>query len=213
MPHVYVVAEDHELTCQGIVDLITRQPDLEASSIHRVHDGPQLIELIARGISHPAVLTLDLSMPGEPKRLSLLRAALTLDPLLQVVVLSADDSPFLVESVINEGALAFVSKGSLKSVLLEAIRSARNGIKFIDPRIDISGNSQSAWSALTDREAWTVVQLCRGLRLKEIAATTQLRYKTLAEYRQGAMKKLGVKEPAALSTYLFNNGLAFLLDE
>ena len=210
---MYVVADDHPATAEVIGKLLQDQFGTEVGSIQFATNGPQLLDLINQYAGKSTLLTLDLAMPGQPKRLSLLRTALAIDPSLRVVVFSGYEGAFLAEAAINEGALAYVNKSSLKSVLLQAIRSARNGISFIDPNVDIARNAQSDWRTLTERETWIVLQLCTGTRMKDLAASTGLKYATLAEYRQGAMRKLGVREVAGLSTYLTQHGLGYLLDE
>lgn len=209
----YVVADDHPSTMWMVSELLHKQMGVPHEAIASAEDSDSLLELLNQGLDPPAIVILDLVMPGEFKRLPLLRAVLGRDPGLGVVVYSGADSPHLAEAVLDAGAFCYVCKGSSASVLLRAISSAIQRKQFMDPKMQIERNRRHPWRKLTPREASVIIMLCKGGSVPDVANALGVTQKTVSSHKMNALKKLRLPESAGLTSYLIDNGLTYLMDE
>jgi len=80
----------------------------------------------------PAVVVLDLNMPGTPT-ISAIERFLALAPRSAVVVLTMEDDPSVARAALSAGALGYVLKERAESALVDAVRAAASGRSYIDP--------------------------------------------------------------------------------
>lgn len=206
----YVVADDHPSVTM-MVDEMFRQLTTEGDEILVVDDSHVLLDLV-RHSSEQVLVVLDLVMPG-PKRLKLLHQVFQLQPNVKVVAHTADESPFFAIDVMDAGALGYVLKSSLPSVLLHAIGAVQRGAYFFDPGVETAHVNGHPWSKLTERQAQTCVELCRQGSINDIARTGGSHYRTVYDHWNTAKKVLGIKTVAQLGAFFLNNGLVYLLEE
>lgn len=206
----YVAADDHPSVTM-MVDKMFRQLMSEDDEVLVVNNSHALLDLLRKS-SEPALIVLDLVMPG-PKRLKLLHQIFELQSSVKVVAHTADESPFFAIDVMKAGALGYVLKSSLPSVLLHAIDTLQRGGYFFDPAVEASHVNGHPWSRLTERQAQTCVELCKQGSINDIARAGGSHYRTVYDHWSTAKKVLGIKTVAQLGTFFLNNGLAYLLDE
>lgn len=113
-----VVADDHEVLRWGLVESLSREPDIVV--VAEVGDGDAAV--VESGRLAPDVLLLDLSMPGGGGWSALARVLVD-RPGACVVILSAADDPATVEAALAAGARAHVSKSAGPDHLLAMLRS------------------------------------------------------------------------------------------
>jgi DNA-binding NarL/FixJ family response regulator len=121
-----IIADDHSLFRQGLKELLLLQPDIAV-----VGEVEQYSELASMLTATPCdVLLLDLQMErwvgGKIERLS---------RVTRVVVLTASEHKEDAMSALRMGALAFVQKRYAVETLMEAIRSAAQGLVWIPPAL------------------------------------------------------------------------------
>ena len=115
-----VLADDHAVVRHGLRLLLDSEPDFEV--VAEAGD----VEAARRYVRghHPAVLVLDLNMPGE----SSLEAIPTLraeSPDTQIVVLTMQDEPAFARQALGAGALGYVLKEAADGELVDAVRARR----------------------------------------------------------------------------------------
>ncbi|MGO1003878.1 LuxR C-terminal-related transcriptional regulator [Lysobacter sp. CA196] len=208
----YVVADDHLSSVLMVTKLLQEQMGVEEEAIASAKDSESLFEVLDSVTDGPAVVILDLVMPGRLKRLPLLRAVLDRASDIRVVAYSGSDSTLLAEAVLDAGAYSYVSKGSSRSVLLEAIKSAAQRHKYMDPQVDVQKNLGHPWRDLTPREASVIIMLCKGESVSSVAEALGITNKTVSSHKVRALQKLDLTESAGLTSYLLNSGLTYLLD-
>ncbi|WP_223619024.1 response regulator transcription factor [Lysobacter sp. ESA13C] len=209
----YVVADDHLSSVLMVTKLLQDRMDVREEAISSAKDSESLFEVLGSVTDGPAVVILDLVMPGNLKRLPLLRAVLDRAADIRVVAYSGSDSALLAEAVLDAGAFSYVSKGSSRSVLLEAIKSATQQHKYMDPQVDIQKNQGHPWRDLTPREASVIIMLCKGESVSSVAEALGITNKTVSSHKVRALQKLDLPESAGLTSYLINSGLTYLLDD
>ncbi|WP_053226361.1 protein kinase domain-containing protein [Solirubrobacter soli] len=125
-----VLADDHTMVRHGLRMVLDAEPGLtvvaEASDVetalHRTRD------------LRPAVVVLDLNMPGTPT-ISAIDRFLALAPGSAVVVLTMEDDPSMARAALAAGARGYVLKEGAESSLVDAVRAAANGRSYVDPTL------------------------------------------------------------------------------
>ncbi|MGO1000783.1 response regulator [Lysobacter sp. CA196] len=209
----HLVADDHPSMVMAIEGLLKIQCDPKTDTFRSTNNTAELFELISAADPTSTMLILDLVMPGKYKRLPLLQELLRRNPGLRIVAYTSEESPFLATDALSIGVLGYVAKSSRKKTLIDAINQVRDGGTFLDPAIDVESIKKHPWSKLTDRQRWVVIELCKGAPLAEIASVADRDYDTISQHKRKAMTTLGIRGATKLVSYLYENRLAYLLDE
>lgn len=201
-----VLADDHAVLREGLRFLIEAQPDFEV-----VGEAGTGQEAIARaGQSAPAVLCLDLSMPGGGVAATIQNVK-ALSAVTRVLILSMHAEPAYVRSAFAAGADGYVLKSSHTSVLLAGLREVARGGRMVDPALgDIlseSPKNPGLSVALSRREQEVISLLARGHTHQEIADQLLVSVKSVETYRARVREKLGLKTRADFVRYGLEAGL------
>ena len=191
-----LLAEDHETLRHGLKFVIDRQPDMEV--VGEAGDGVAAVERV--GVLHPNVAVVDVSMPLM-NGLAATRAICQATPATAVVALTlyADDA--YVQELMNAGALGYVLKQSSSSELVDAVRAAAAGRRYLDRSLAArraAGNvpgpraRRAAPPPITGRETEVLRLMALGHSNKEIAALLSLSVKTVEVHKTNGMRKLGL---------------------
>jgi PAS domain S-box-containing protein len=108
--------DDHKVMRQGLIRLITSQPDIEVAG--EAANGKEAVEL-ARQL-HPDVILMDISMP-EMDGIEATQRIKAVMPTVRVIGLSMFEDKSSAQNIINAGADCFVPKTASPAELLKAI--------------------------------------------------------------------------------------------
>jgi CheY-like chemotaxis protein len=111
-----LLADDHKVLRQGLVNLISSQPDIQV--VGEASNGLQSIEL-ARQLN-PHLILMDISMP-EMDGIEATRIIKAEMPHIHVIGLSMHEDKQITEAMRKSGAEAFISKAASISELLKAV--------------------------------------------------------------------------------------------
>ncbi len=207
-----VLADDHPVVRQGLRGTLAAEPDL--AIVGEAGDGLETIRVVER--LQPSVLVLDLLMPGLGG-LDVLPIVRQRSPQTQVVIFSMYANEDFVLQALKNGALAYVLKGCDPAHVLEAVRRAAAGRRYLGP-----GLSELAFTAyhekaeaapadphdlLTPRERQALQLAAEGLSNAEIAARLSISPRTAEMHRASALRKLGLKSQADLIRYALRRGM------
>jgi DNA-binding NarL/FixJ family response regulator len=187
-----LIAEDHETVRRGLALLVDSQPDM--CVVGEARDGEAAVASVQT--LTPAVAVLDISMPGM-NGLAATRCIRERVPATAVVALTRySDEPY-VKELFSAGASGYVLKQSASSELLNAIRAAAAGRKYLDPSLATAANHQirrgpAQAPRITDREAQVLRRMALGQSNKETAAALDISVKTVEVHKANAMRKLGL---------------------
>ena len=156
----------------------------------------------------PGLCVLDIGLPGQ-SGLSAVQALCALD--VRVVVLSAYTEPVYAKRALDAGAFGYVTKTASPQVLLEALRAASEGRRFIEPDVaqELALRNVAAGGKLdrlTAREHEILRLLAAGQSLTEIAASFGISYKTVANTASLMRAKLGAPRMADLIRLAIGTG-------
>lgn len=204
-----VVADDHPIYREGIVRAINEWPDLEL--VGEAGDGREALEQIKR--LGPEVAVLDIRMPsldGTQVLAAMRRDGLETD----VLFLSAFMDPELAYRTVADGARGYLSKGSSREEVCEAIVTiARGGTALaaeaqaglareIQERERTGGRPQ-----LTEREQQVLNLVAEGHSAPEIGRQIHLSTTTVKSHLHSLYEKLGVSDRAAAVAEAMRRGL------
>jgi DNA-binding NarL/FixJ family response regulator len=127
-PITIVIADDHALVRSGLRRLLESEADMTV--VGEAGNADAALELVRA--CGPAVLLLDLSMPGTPS-LEAIPGIVQLVPAPAVVVLTAHDEHEFARASLAAGASAYVLKDAAETSVVEAIRAAVAGRPYLDP--------------------------------------------------------------------------------
>ena len=189
-----LLADDHETVRHGLKLLINRQPDMEV--VGEAGDGRHAVE--RAGVLKPNVAVVDVSMP-EMNGLAATKAICESTPGTAVVALTRYSDEAYVQELLNAGALGYVLKQSPSAELVDAVRAAASGRRYLDRSLAarvagtmVKGRGRAAPAPISDRETEVLRLMALGHSNKEIAATLELSVKTVEVHKANAMRKLGL---------------------
>jgi two-component system, NarL family, response regulator NreC len=125
-----VLADDHELMRAGLRSLLEDDEQIEV--IADTGELSEAIDCVLR--TRPRVLVLDMSMPSGSsiEAIRRLRARM---PATEIVALKMDAEAGFARRAFEAGAVAFVVKDTADGELLDAVRLAALGERYLSPRI------------------------------------------------------------------------------
>jgi two-component system response regulator NreC len=195
-----VVADDHRVVRAGLRLLLEQEEGFEV--VAEVGDAAEAERVV--GQLRPDVLVLDLSMPGVPS-LTVIPRMRQQQPETQIVVLTMQNDPAFARDALQAGAVAYVLKESADGELVEAVRSAADGLTYLNPglgaRLAAEPSGRSAPDMLSAREVEVLRLIAQGYTNSEIADQLFLSVRTVESHRAHIQRKTGRSSRAELVAY------------
>jgi two-component system, NarL family, response regulator NreC len=156
----------------------------------------------------PAVVVLDLNMPGRPS-LDVVPEMKERSPGTEIVVLTMQDDPAFARQAMQAGVRGYVLKEAADAELVQAVRMAAGGRVYLQPELGARIASEPAGPAgdLTDREIEILRLIALGHTNAEIAAKLYLSVRTVESHRANIQRKLGVGTRSELVRFAIDKGL------
>jgi two-component system response regulator NreC len=198
-----VIADDHAVVRSGLRLLLEAESDFEVVAEAGDVDAARRY---VRG-HHPAVLVLDLNMPGG--------SSLDAIPLIrteavetQIVVLTMQEEPAFARQALGAGAAGYVLKEAADSELVEAVRRAAAGETYLNPTLGARIARETPPGPPDDLSTREVLRLIAfGHTNAEIAQKLYLSVRTVETHRSHIQQKLRVSSRAELVSHALHRGL------
>lgn len=205
-----LVVDDESVVREGVVAILSLQPDLEV--VGDARDGIQAVQMARK--AKPDVVLLDMVMPNQDG-LATIPIIKDLLPNTCILVLTSFAESDRVYQAIKFGALGYLLKDATRAQLLQAIRDVSNGQPSIQPSIamkvihEINHPKQALYTAspLAPRELDTLRLIARGLSNQEIAAEMVVHERTIAKYVSSILDKLHLANRTQAALYAIREGL------
>ena len=207
-PITIVLADDHAVVRSGLRMVLDREEDFEVVS--EAADADSALRTV---LGHkPAILVLDLNMPGEPTSLEAIPRVPEVSPNTRVVVLTMQEDPEFARRALRAGAAGYVLKEAADDELVDAIRRVAAGATYLNPRLGAMlaaapPEQTGPPDDLTEREVGVLRLIALGYTNAEIAQELFLSVRTVESHRAHIQQKLGVSTRAELVRYALDHGL------
>lgn len=206
------LADDHRVVRQGLRALLEAESDFIV--LGEAGDGLEAVQMVEH--LKPNVLVLDLMMPGL-NGLEVARQLNKLSPNTRIVVLSMYSNEAYVLEALSNGASAYVLKDSSSADLVQAVREAAAGRRYLSPPLSdraIEAYQEKAkataldkYETLTTREREVLQLAAEGHTNTEIAARLGISSRTAEAHRSNLLRKLALHTQADLIRYALRRGI------
>ena len=200
-----VIADDHAVVRSGLRLLLDSEQDFEVVAEAGDVDAARRY---VRG-HHPAVLVLDLNMPGGSS-LEAIPGIRESAPETQIVILTMQEEPAFARQALSAGAIGYVLKEAADDELVEAVRRAARGETYLNPRLGARLAAEPTVGApddLSEREVDVLRLIALGHTNAEIAEQLYLSVRTVETHRAHIQQKLRLTSRAELVRYALERGL------
>ncbi len=204
-----LIADDHTVVRRGLKQILAETSDMVVED--EATNGIEVLEKVRN--REFDVVVLDLSMPGK-SGLEALRELKQDYPKLPVLILSMYSEDQYAVRMLKAGAAGYLSKEDASEELVNAIRKAFAGGKYVSPSVaeklaaHIDTQSEkSPHEILSDREHQVMCMIASGKTPMQIANELVLSVKTISTYRTRILEKMSMKTNAELTHYAIKNNL------
>ncbi len=206
-----LIADDHQLFREGLVNLISSAPDIDV--IAEAKDGKEATEQARK--MKPDVVLIDIGMP-QMNGIEATRIIKKENPKMKVIAVSMHSDRQFVKGVLEAGADGYLLKNCTYRQLIDAIQSVISGKKYLSDDITemvIQGYLEpdeanpDGQSDLSEREMEVLKLYAEGKSTREISEKLFISVKTVGTHKQHIFEKLGLKSNADMVKYAIKEGL------
>jgi DNA-binding NarL/FixJ family response regulator len=213
-----VIAHRHGLVLAGLCALLHGNPDITV--VAEAGDADEVIALMP--VVHPAVLIMDIGLPGLDG-LDVVRRIAS-DPALdgvRTVILSDGDADELLLPALRAGAAgALLDEDADATQVVRAVRAAAAGEGFLSPNVarrlidefaalpDTDRPSPEQLDELTPRELEVFKLVARGMSNAEIAAELFVSETTVKTHVARILMKLHLRDRVQAVVYAYESGVS-----
>lgn len=184
-----LLADDHQILRDGI------RRGLESAGedvVGEAENGEEAVELAATTL--PDIVLMDLSMPVLDGVEATQRITEKF-PDIKVVVLTMHDDTERTRAALQAGALAYLSKGTSFSDVLDTLRRVMAGEEVLSPQLaasmlEAATPQNPADSLLSDRQTEILQMIADGLSTKQVARELGITQKTVHNHLNAIYRRL-----------------------
>jgi DNA-binding NarL/FixJ family response regulator len=207
-----LIADDHTLVRETWSFILNT--DERFKVIAESGSGEEAVELAKE--LRPNIVIMDINLPGM-NGIEATQLIRKFSPASKILGVSLHTQPTYARKMIQKGAMGYVTKNSSREEMFKAIVEVQAGRRYICEEIKnilseqvINGeDQQSGLNALSQREIEIINFIKKGFSSKEIAENLDISVKTVEVHRYNVLKKLNLKNSAALVNYINNSQLEF----
>lgn len=206
-----IIADDHQLFREGLINLLADTPEIEI--VANAENGKDAIE---KAIIHrPDIVIMDIGMPilSGIEATRLLKEKM---PNIKVIALSMHSDNQYIKGMLEAGASGYLLKSCTYNKLIEAINTVYSGKKYLSEEItnviiddylgkenDTSGKDPK----LSERESEILKLFAEGKSSREISELLFISVKTVGTHKQHILEKLELKTTTDIVKYALKKGI------
>jgi DNA-binding NarL/FixJ family response regulator len=208
-----LITEDHAIVRVGLRVLLSKEPDLEV--IGETDNGRDTIRMVDEFAPDLIMFDLNAHRTDGTGAIAEIRRR---HPKTRIVVLSQQTTEENIREALRAGASGYVLKDASDAELIAAVHCVLAGRLYLSPGISdqvinaflvggTAGGAKTELDALTARERQILKLVAEGHTSKHIAGHLSLSVKTVEKHRSNLMKKLGLHNASALTSFAIGRGL------
>jgi DNA-binding NarL/FixJ family response regulator len=199
-----LIADDHKLIRDTWSFILNT--DNRFKVVAECSNGEEAIEQAKQ--KRPQIVLMDINMTPV-SGLEATRQIRKVSPGSKIIGVSMHSQPAYAKKMLQIGAKGYVTKNSSRDEMFKAIMEVYGGNRYIcdevkniiSEQIMDDGPSQGI-NALSERELQIVKLIKEGFSSKEISSQLNISLKTVEVHRHNILKKLNLKNSAALVNYI-----------
>jgi len=206
-----LIADDHQLFREGLVNLLSTASDIEV--IAEAKDGNETTEKTVQ--LKPDVALIDIGMPGMNgiEATKILKKEI---PAVKIIAVSMHSDKQFVKGILEAGADGYLLKNCTYRQLIDAIYSVFSGKKYLSDEItgmvikgylELSDADSEGDVELSERENEILKLYAEGKSTREISEKLFISIKTVGTHKQHILEKLELKSNADMVKYAIKKGL------
>jgi DNA-binding NarL/FixJ family response regulator len=197
-----LIADDHPIFREGLVELLTRQKDM--SVIGEARNGEEVCELYDK--LSPDILLLDLRMP-EKDGLEVIKDLMSRPLKPRILVMTTYQAAEDIRLALTAGAKGYLLKEAEPAQLWDTVRRVFAGELVLPAGVSDKLSASFGEPALSQREMQVLRELCSGDSNKEIAQKIYLCESSVKFHVRNVYKKLGAAGRTAAIAIAARRGL------
>jgi len=194
--------DDHPLMREGIAAALGTHSDV--ALVGEASDGAEALALYRR--HRPDVVLMDLHMP-EVSGIEATIAIRAEFPDARIIVLTAHHGDVQVVRALKAGAAAYLLKNTLRTELLDAIRSVHAGQRRLSSAVAAEVAEHRTDDALTERELEVLRAVAAGHSNKVVADRLQISEDTVKSHMRSILSKLYANDRTHAVTIALKRGI------
>lgn len=207
-----LIVDDHTLVRETWSEILNSDPRFTV--VAQAGNAEQAIEFAKQ--LRPRIIVMDVNLPGM-NGIDATNEVLISSPESKVLGVSMHTQPAYARKMMQNGAHGYVTKNSSRQEMFEALLEINKGNKYVCDEIKnnlsdqmVNGDDpQKNVNSLSHRELEIVSFIQKGLSSKEIADMLYVSVKTIEVHRYNILRKLNLKNAAALVNFVNKNQLDF----
>lgn len=208
MVYSVLIADDHDIIREGIKNILSKQPDYEV--VGEAQDGQEVLEKVA--LLKPDILLLDITMPKK-SGLEILDQVQRLSRKTKILIISVHKADAYIRRALKSGVKGYLNKENAADDLLPALRKITAGQVYLGPEVSsyllekVSRGPEelSREKILSDREEDVLRLVAEGKTAREIAEILFISPRTVENYKNNMLKKLGLHKTSDLIKFAIKN--------
>lgn len=204
-----LIADDHKLIRETWSFILNSDPRFQVVS--QCSNGEEAVAEAQK--LRPKVALLDINMTPV-SGLEATQQIRKFSPATKIIGVSMHSQPAYVKKLLKLGAHGYVTKNSPQNEMFEAIVEVNKGGRYICSEVKTILSEQAfdeeantGINSLSNRELEIIKYIKDGLSSKEISTELNISLKTVEVHRHNILKKLNLKNSAALVNYINSAGL------
>jgi two-component system invasion response regulator UvrY len=204
-----IIVDDHTLLRDTWSEILNSNPDFFV--IASTGSGEEALNLCR--LHKPCIVMMDINLPGM-NGVEATKEIIKLSPKTRVIGISLHNQPSYAKKMMKAGAYGYITKNSTREEMINGLKQVAQGKKYICDEIKnilseemLSEGKEKALDTLSSREKEVVEFLIKGASSKEIAEAMFISAKTVEVHRYNILRKLNVKNTAALVNYVNTHSL------
>ncbi|TWH55975.1 LuxR family two component transcriptional regulator [Desulfitobacterium sp. LBE] len=194
-----LVVDDHKLFAQGVVSLLSSEPDIVVTDV--ASSAEEGLRLVRSALPHTVLL--DINLP-DSCGVDIIAKIKQIDPDIGIVMLTGLSPLGHIDASLAQGASGFLLKDCTKEEMITAIRKAAKGEGYFSQsmapylkeelvRTPQQDSHDDKMASLTLREVEIFNLVVTGLRSKEIAENLRITKRTVDFHIGNILLKLEAK--------------------
>ncbi len=208
-----MIADDHDIIREGIKTILRKYDEYDV--VGEAANGEEVLERI--GKLKPDILLLDITMPKK-SGLEIIEQVQHISRKTKIIIISVHKADAYVMRALKSGVRGYLNKENAADDLLPALRKVTAGQVFLSgeassyilEKVSRAPDDIGKAAILSEREMDVLRLVVEGKTAKEIANALFISARTVENYKNNMIHKLGFHKTSDLIKYAIKNKLVDL---